>query len=93
MRTVAVSGLLALLVGYSLEAGLMVLLQLDVPIASKLAGFLQLPSALFALSIPPMSIAPDAKKQFMVSMFLVQGFLFSLIVYVIFRRLVGRIVE
>jgi len=89
MSSPLISIIVALMLGYGLEGGAFLLLERDVPVVSKLAGFLQLPFAIFALGVPPPSVDPHAKGHFMALMFAVQGFLFSGLAYR-FLRVISR---
>jgi len=71
---------LAICAAYAFEAFLLGILWLNLPGLAPLAGLLQIPTAYLSLGIPPPAIAPNGERDFMVLMFLVQGFVFSLVV-------------
>ena len=68
---------------YVFEAFLLCFLWFEVPglgIAADVAGWLQVPAIVYGIDIPPPSIAPNGKRDFFVFLFVVQGFIFSMIV-------------
>ena len=73
--------LLPVLFAYAVEAVLLAILWFEMPFLGGIAGLLQLPSAAWALGVPPPELAPDGKRDFFVFMFLVQGCIFSIVAF------------
>jgi hypothetical protein len=73
--------LLPVLFAYAVEAALLAILWFEVPFLAGIAGLLQVPSAAWALGVPPPDLAPHGKRDFFVFMFLVQGCIFSIVAF------------
>jgi hypothetical protein len=78
--------------GYAFEAFLLCILWLHVPGLGSVAAWLQIPAIGYGIGIAdtPPPITPNAKRDFFGFLFVVQGFIFSLIVMGV-RFLIRRI--
>ena len=84
---------LPMVYGYAFEALLLCILWFHVPglgTLANVAGWLQIPAIAYRIDDTPPPIAPNGKRDFFVFLFVVQGFIFSLIVMGV-RFLIRRI--